>query len=64
MDEKVIVTESEHHTVDHSRGQSLSKMMDDSVFSLVVDAVAEEGSTKCETVKTWWYLMSALSWTE
>lgn len=39
-------------------------MMDDSVFSVVVDVVAEEGSTKCETVKNWWYLMSALSWTE
>ena len=37
--------------MDHSRGQNLSEMMDDSVFSVVTDVVAEEGSIKCETVQ-------------
>lgn len=37
--------------MDHSRGQNLSKLMDDSVFSVVTDVVAEEGSIKCETVQ-------------
>lgn len=37
--------------MDHSRGQNLSEMMDDSVFPVVMDIVAEEGSIKCETVQ-------------
>lgn len=37
--------------MDHSRGQNLSEMMDDSVFSVVTNVVAEEGSIKCETAQ-------------
>lgn len=37
--------------MDHSGGQNLSEVMDDSVFSEVMCAVAEEGSIKCETVR-------------